>query len=517
MKRTSMKKIREVLRLKFDDIKRSDEKIAQIVEIGETTVRQYLNRAKAAGLTWPLPEGLCDKKLEELLYPIQQQQRVHDYNLPDFEYIHKELKRKGVTLSLLWEEYKNSHSNYCCYSQFCHLYKSWCATGDSWMMQVHKAGESTFIDWAGLTVPIYSCTENSIEFEAQIFVSALGASSYTFARAMRSQKVPDWCNAHKHMNAFYGGISEYWIPDNLKSGIAKSDRYEPNVQETYEDMARHYQVAIVPARVRRPQDKSKAESAVYLVENQILAPLRNRKFFSLEELNEAMSELLEMLNKTPFQKTPGSSRYSLYLEIEKLALTPLPATTYEMFYYGRETLNQGYHIFVEGVPYSVPYRLIGKSIESRYNERIVEFFYNSKQIAIHQRSFKVGIPSTDSKHQPIKHQRHAESINPENIKEQAAKMGESVLAWISYVLEDSDVKEKQRLNTALGVVRLSKTYSFARVNAACARGLFYKNFLFKGIEDILKRNLDGTSLPVAEPLRPLPQRHVNVRGPDYYL
>ncbi len=517
MKRINMRKIREVLRLKFDAVRRSDEKIAQTVGIGETTVRQYLSRAKAAGLAWPLPENLCDKNLEELLYPPIQKQRFDEYDLPNFEYIHKELKRKGVTLFLLWEEYKESHSNYCCYSRLCQLYKGWCATGDTWMIQTHKAGESTFIDWAGLTMPIYNLVDGSIDFEAQIFVSALGASSYTFGRAMRSQKVLDWCSAHKHMSAFYDGVSDYWMPDNLKSGVTKSDRYEPNIQETYEDMARHYQVAIVPARVRRPQDKSKVESAVYLVENQVLAPLRDRKFFSLEELNEAMREPLEAINKKPFQNMPGSSRYSLYLEIEKPALSPLPATAYEVLYYGRETLNQGYHIFVEGVPYSIPYKLVGKSIESRYNERTVEFFYNSKQVAIHQRSFKTGTSVTDPKHQPIKHQRHAESTDPENIKEQSLKMGESVFAWVTHVLEDSTKKEKQRLNTALGVVRLSKTYSFARVNAACARGLFYKNFLFKGIEDILKRNLDGTPLPITEILKPLPQKHVNVRGPGYYL
>ncbi len=508
-----MRKIKEVLRLKFE-VKLSVEKIAQIVGIGETTVREYLHRANEAEITWPIPDGVCDENLEEALYPIGSGR--NEFEQPDFQSLHKELAKKGVTLLLIWKEYKVSTPKYCSYSHFCRLYKEWVSVGDTWMIQTHKAGESTFIDWAGLTVPIYNPADGSIAFEAQIFVSALGASSYTFAKAMRSQKVPDWCSAHNHMNAFYEGISDYWHPDNLKSGVTKSDRYEPNIQETYEDMARHYQVAIVPARVRRPQDKSKVESAVYLVENQVLAPLRNRKFFSLEELNEAMREPLEAMNKTPFQKTPGSSRYSLYLEIEKQALSSLPATAYEVLYYGRETLNQGYHILIEGVPYSAPYKLVGKSIESRYNERTVEFFYKSKQVAIHQRSFKIGIPVTDPNHRPIKHQRHAESTDPAKIKEQAGKMGESVLAWVSYVLEDSSVKEKQRLNTALGVVRLSKTYPFARVNAACTRGLFYENFLFKGIEDILKRNLDGMSLPIAEKQKPLPG-HVNVRGPGYYL
>jgi len=194
-----MRSIREVLRLKFDGEGLSNEKISQIVGIGETTVRQYLSRAKTAGLTWPLPEELCDKKLEEILYPPKLEQRLIEYDLLDFEYIHKELKRKGVTLSLLWEEYKESHSNYCCYSQFCQLYKAWCATSDTWMIQTHKAGESTFIDWAGLTMPIYNPMDGSIDFEAQIFVSALGASYYIFCRAMKSQKISDWCDARKRL------------------------------------------------------------------------------------------------------------------------------------------------------------------------------------------------------------------------------------------------------------------------------------------------------------------------------
>jgi transposase len=517
MKRINMRKIREVLRLKFSGAKCSDEKIARIVGIGETTVRQYLNRAKEAGITWPVPEYLCDKKLEESLYSRQFEQDSDKYDLPDFESIHKELLKKGVTLSLLWEEYKKSYVNYCCYSLFCRMYKEWCATGDTWMMQSHKAGDDTFIDWAGLTFPIYNPKDGEVDFEAQIFVSALGASTYIFCEGFRTQQIPDWALAHKHMSEFYEGVSDYWIPDNCKTAVSRSNRYEPGFQGAYDALARYYKVAILPARVRRPQDKSKVEAAVYLVENQILAPLRNLKFFSLEEFNLAVRPLLMDINKKPFQKMPGSSRYSLYLEIEKPALNPLPDVPYESFYYGRETLNNGYHIFIEGVPYSVPYTLVGKSIESRHNERTVEFFYNSKQIAIHQRSFQSGIPVTKKEHQPIKHQRHAESTDPENIKTQAAKMGDSVLKWVVHVLEDPDIKEKQRLNTALGVVRLSKTYSLARVNAACARGVFYNNFFFKGIEDILKRNLDNSPLPSIETLEPLPQQHANVRGSEYYL
>lgn len=509
-----MRKIKEVLRLKFS-LQFSNEKIALVVGIGETTAREYLNRAKAAEITWPLPDEVCDKALEEALYPIIS--GGNEYDLPDFEGVTKELLKKGVTLLLLWAEYKASTPNYCCYSKYCQLYKEWRASGDASMIQTYKAGELTFIDWAGLTVPIYNSEDGSIAFEAQIFVSTLGASSYIFCTAVRSQKISDVNKAHKGMNVFYGEVTAYWVPDNFKGAVSKSNRYEPNIQVDYEAMARHNNVAVLPARVRKPQDKTKVESSVYLVENQILGRLRNRKFFSLEELNEAIIPLLKIVNETPFQKMPGSSRYSLYLEIDKPALNPLPGTPYEAFEYGKETLNKSYHIFIAGVPYSAPYTLIGKSIESRHNERTVEFWHNSRQVALHQRSFKLGVPVTDPNHQPIKHQRHAEATDPKKIKEEAEKIGESVLAWVIQVLSDPEVKERQRLNTALGVVRLSKTYSFARINAACARGVFYKNFRFKGIEDILKRNLDSTPLPLIETTKPMPQEHSNVRGPDYYL
>ena len=251
MKMIHMRKIKEVFRLKFEETKHSDEKIAQIMGIGETTVREYFNRAKTVGLTWPLPEDFCDDKLEEILYPPKLEKHFKEADLPNFEYIHNELKKKGVTLSLLWQEYKKSHSNYYCYSLFCRVYKEWCATGDTWMMQVHKSGELTFIDWAGLTFPIYNSKDGTIDFEAKIFVSALGASSYIFCEGFKSQKISDWGLAHKHMSEFYEGITEYWVPDNTKSAVIKSNRYESDFQISYDAMARHYKVAILSGGVRK--------------------------------------------------------------------------------------------------------------------------------------------------------------------------------------------------------------------------------------------------------------------------
>ena len=508
-----MMKVREVLRLKFN-LGLSNEKIAQSIGIGETTVREYLIRTKNAEITWPLPEGLCDKSLEEALYPVGHSGNM--YEKPRFEYIHQELKKQGVTLLLLWEDYKESNPKYFCYSQFCRLYRDWRSCSDTWMIQSHKAGESTFMDWAGNTMPIYNRQDGSIAFKASIYVSALGASSYTFCVALKNQQTPNLLDGHKQMNEYYGGVTETWVFDNPKTAITKANRYEPDFQEDYNALAKHYGVALLPARVRRPQDKSRAEDAVYLVETAILAPLRNERFFSLEELNAAIRIGLETLNHKPFQKMPGSSRFSLYCEIDKPALRPLPDVPYEIFLFGRETLNRGYHIYIEGIPYSVPHKLVGKRIESRYNERVVEFFYDSQRVAIHQRSFEIGIPVTNPDHQPVKHQKQAE-CTPENVKEQAQAMGESVFAWVCRVLENTDVHPKQRLNTALGVVRLSKSYSFSRINAACLRGLYYHNFLYKGVKDMLERGLDSLSLPTVENSQRLPQNHSNIRGPGYYI
>jgi len=436
------------------------------------------------------------------------------YLMPDFERIHRELQRKGVTLRLLWEEYTDSaapHTPYG-YSNFCTLFKSWKATDQTWMIQTHKAGENTFIDYAGHKVPIFDLTTGQKEFEAEIFVSALGASGYTFCLATRSQKEGDWIEAHKKMCQFYGGVTECWVPDNLKSGVTKADRYEPTVNRTYLDLSHYYGVSVTPARVRKPQDKSRVEGAVYLVETHILAPLRDRKFFSLEELNTALEELLSRVNRKPFQKMPGSSRYSQYLELEQPLLKPLPEAPYELFHWGAAVVGSQYHVVVEGKAYSVPYSFVGKRVEFRHNERTVEFFYRGKTIAIHALSKSTIV--TNPHHCPDKHREQA-NISPEAIMESALQIGKETLDWVENVLSDLSLHTKQRINTALCVVRMSKKYSRERLNAACARGLYYRNFKARGIKDILVRELDKQPLPALLPSI-LPQNHNNVRGSIYY-
>lgn len=513
MKRINMRKIREVFRLKFE-CKQSNARIARSVGIGETTVEQYLFRARRGGFTWPLPTHLDDEQLEAVLYPVIEEPS-DGYELPDFQYIHKEIKKKGVTLQILWEEYTSQKKGYS-YSRFCDLYKEWRVSDETWMPQIHKAGVNTFVDYSGLTVPIFDVKTGLKDFDAQVFVASLGASNYLFCEATRSQTQEDWIGSHKRMSEFFGGVTECWNPDNLKSGVKQADRYEPDINHSYLCLAQHCGVSVIPARVRKPKDKSKAEGGVYLTETQILARLRDRKFFSLEELNEAIRELLIKVNQKPFQKMPGSSRYSLYLEVDKPSLKPLPNTPYELFHWGQVRVNPSYHVMIEQVRYSVPYSFINKLIEFRHNERTVEFFHRGKSIAIHQRSFEKNAIITNDLHRPQKHQYQAK-CTPEEIKKEATSIGECVLSWVDKVLEDQDFHIRQRTNTALGVVRLIKTFPKERLNMACKRGLFYGLFTRKSIKNMLETKTDLEPLPEKETTTPLPQQHINVRGAGYYL
>lgn len=298
--RLSMRKIREVLRLSWGG-RLSPRAVAQSCGIGRTTVRQYLKRAEGAGLSWPLPEGLSDGALEAMLFPPPVSPTNAPRALPDWKELHKELRGKGVTLFLLWEEYKAVYPEGYEYSRFCELYRQWAGKLPVWMRQDHRAGEKLFVDYAGMTMPVTDPKTGEVR-EAQIFVATLGASNYTYVEATWTQQLPDWIAAHVRAFAFLGGVPHLVVPDNLRSGVSYSCRYEPDANPTYAELAAHYGTAILPARVNKPQDKAKVESGVQGVERRILAKLRNRTFFSLTELNQALSALLDEYNRRPFQQ-----------------------------------------------------------------------------------------------------------------------------------------------------------------------------------------------------------------------
>jgi transposase len=505
-----MKKIREVLRLRYEK-GLTQRNISKSVSIGYGTVWEYLYRAKKANLTWPLPEEMDDIALDKLLFPPCYDQPKESKPLPDYEYIHKELKRKGVTLHLLWEEYCELHPKGYKYSHFCDLYREWAEKRDVWMPQQHKSGEKIFVDYAGITVPI--CNSDGTQYEAQIFVGTLGASNYSFAEATKTQQLPDWIGSHVRMFAYFGGCSEVLVPDNLKSGVKLPHLYDPDLNPTYQEMAVHYGIAVVPSRVRSPKDKSKVEKGVKDIETQVLSRLRNKKFFSLEELNNEIRKELDNFNRRPFQKMPGC-RLSHFEELDKPYLKPLTGTPYIFAEWQKKRVGKNYHINAFGHYYSTPYTFVNEEVYVRVRENTIEIFFGTKQIASHLKSNQIGKYTTNSKHQPSNHEFYAD-CTPENLLYKAEKVGEDAKKWIQIVLDDKSKHPIIRNKICLGVLRLAKSYNEGRLDLACKRALQAGIFSCRSIEAMLKAGLDQLAIQKPE-LLALPQNHEFVRGSNYY-
>lgn len=509
--RLSMRKIQEVFRLKFV-CGLSDRQIARSCSIARSTVGEYLRRFTAAGLSWPLPPGLDVGELERLLFPQSPVVAVSDRPVPLWAHIHQELRRKGVTLALLWEEYQSTHPQGYRYSWFCDLYRAWAGKIDLVMRQEHRAGEKLFVDYAGQTVPIVERFTGEILFYAQIFVAVMGASNYTYAEATRTQTLPDWVGAHVRAFAFLGGVPEIVVPDNLKSGVTKPCRYEPDINPTYHAMAAYYETVVIPARVKKPKDKAKVEAGVLLVERWILAALRNRTFTSLTELNEAIRRLLDRLNGRPFQKLPGSRR-SMFETLDRPALRSLPAAPYVYEEWSRARVGIDYHVDVDGHFYSVPSSLVRKQVDIRITAGTVEVLFKSHRVASHARSFLKGKPTTLTEHMPSSHRRYAE-WTPERIRCWAATVGPQTEAHVLAIMEHRTHPE-QGFRAALGIMRLFKQYGTDRLEAACKRASKYRLYSYKGVANILKTGADRLDDRKSTPANP-PIVHDNIRGPEYY-
>ena len=507
--RLSMRKIKEVLRLRWE-AGLSHRAIASSCGIGCATAREYLIRAQAAGLGWPLPEELGEAELEQRLFPPPSSSDAKRPE-PDWGQVYQELRRKGVTLGLLWQEYKAVHRNGYQYSQFCNRYRVWSGTLDLPMRQTHRAGEKLFVDYAGQTMPVVDRKTGEVH-EVQVFVAASGASSYTYVEATWTQTLPDWIGAHVRCFAFLGGVHEIIVPDNLKAGVSSACRYEPDLNPTYAELARHYGCAIVPARVRKPRDKAKVENAVQGVERSILAPLRNRTFFSLAELNQAIWERLDEYNRKPFQKLEGSRR-SVFEELDRPALKPLPAQAYEFAEWKEATVNIDYHVDADGHYYSVPHALVRQRVEVRLTATTVEVFHKGKRVASHFRAHHKGRHTTVKEHMPKAHQQHLE-WSPQRIIRWAEKAGPATAEVVEHILSSRPHPE-QGYRSCLGILRLGKHYSAGRLEAACRRAIALNAFSYRNIESILKNGLDQQPLPQSAPEPPV-IHHDNVRGPEYY-
>jgi transposase len=472
-------------------------------------VSEYVTHAKAAGLSWPLPEGMSEEQLEEQLFP-RKACAGRQIPQPDWQYVNKELKRKSVTLSLLWVEYRQEQPDGYGYSQFCHRYRQWKQQLNPTMRQKHKAGEKLFVDYAGQTVAVVDPQTGEIR-EAQIFVATLGASNYTYAEAHWSQSLPNWIAAHVRALEFLGGVPAILVPDNLKAGVKSPNRYEPDLNPTYQDFSRHYSIAVVPTRVRKPRDKAKVEVGVQVVERWILARLRERTFFSLAELNQAIAELLAELNRREM-KHLGQSRLELFAEVDQPALAPLPERPYEFALWKQARVHIDYHVSFDKHFYSVPYTLTGKEVAIRATEKTVEIYYQRRRVASHPRSTAQGRFSTHSVHMPPEHQFYSQ-WSPERFLRWAREIGEQTRELISRVL-DARRHPEQAYRTCLGVLGLAKRYSPERLEAACQRANSAGIQSYKGVHNILKNKLDQRPLePV--PDNPLPP-HDNIRGQKYY-
>jgi transposase len=508
-KRLSMRKIKEVLRLKASGM--SNRKIAQSCGVSRPTVGEYLQRALRAGVTWPLAEDLSDTALEHQLFPEPPTPAQRDQALPDWLYIKKELRLKNVTLFLLWEEYRARHPKGYQYSWFCERYRHWAGTLDRVMRQDHRVGEKLFVDYAGHTIPVVNQHTGEIH-EAQIFVAVLGASNYTYAEATWTQNLSDWIGSHQRALEFIGGVPEIIVPDNLKSGVTKAHLYDPDINPTYQEFASHHGVAVIPARVRRPKDKAKAEVGVQIVERWILAALRNHTFFSLTDLNRAIRKLLERLNARPFKKLPGC-RLELFTSLDQPALKPLPATAYTYAEWKKVRVHIDYHVEIKGHYYSVPHQLTKKQLDARITGHTVECFYNNKRVASHVRSNRKGGHTTLREHMPKSHQQYGD-WSPDRFIRWAEKMGPATVQTITAVLS-SRHHPQQGYRTCLGILRLSKPYGEDRLEAACGRALLLGTSRYKSIESILKHGLDSKPIPEQQDLN-LPEDHDNIRGPSYY-
>lgn len=505
-----MRKIREVLRLVWV-CGLTRRQAAQSCGIGRTTVREYVERAEAAGLSWAEVEALDGEALERRLFPPPAVVAPGERPVPEWSEVQAELRRPGVTLKLVWEEYRATHPEGYGYSRFCELYQAWRGRVDVVMRQEHKAGETLFVDYAGQTVPVVDRRTGEIR-EAQVFVAVLGASNYTYTEATWTQGLADWIGAHVRAFSFFGSVPRTVVPDNLKSGVSRACRYEPELNATYHDLAVHYGVAVVPARVGKPRDKAKVEVGVQIVERELLAPLRDRTFFRLAEVNQALAERLAALNERRFQKLPGSRR-ELFERLERPAMQPLPAVPYDFAEWRKARVNIDYHVDVLGHYYSVPYQLVKQEVEIRLGARTVECFLGGRRVASHRRDDTPGRHTTVVEHMPRSHRDYAQ-WTPERLIRWAGKTDPAVAQVVEVVL-GSRVHPQHGFRPCLGILRLGHQYGEERLRAACQRALEIGSPSYRSVRSILEKGLDRKPQE-AEGQPVLPLDHDNLRGAAYY-
>ena len=469
-----------------------------------------IRRARRAGLGWPLPEGLTDEALECRLYPPPAVAAKDRRPQPDWAAVHRELRRPGVTLQLLWEEHRAGYPDGYGYSRFCDLYRAFEVRLSPTMRQSHVAGERLFVDYAGTTLEVIDASTGAA-MTTQLFVAALGASNYTYAEATWTQGLADWIGSHTRTFAFIGGVTAMVVSDNLRSGITKACFYEPAVNRTYAEMAAHYDTAIVPARPYKARDKAKVEVAVQIATRFIIAKLRNRRFFSLSELNAAIAEQVTQINNR-MSRHLGASRRVLFEELERPALKPLPAEPYVFAEWKGCRVGLDYHVEIEKHYYSVPHQLLREKVWARITARTVEVLHRGKRVAAHVRSSSNRKHTTVREHMPSSHRRYAD-WTPERLRRQAGEIGRNTSALVEIILRERAHPE-QGFRACVGILRLAKTYGRERLEAACSRALEIGARSYSSVNSILKNNIDRRrpAMPADGPAI----AHDNIRGPTYF-
>ena len=508
--RLPMRKIRDVLRLSAAGL--SKRKIAASLGISATAAGDCLRRAGRAGVVWPLPEGITDEILEARLYPAATAIAAMSARRPrpDWAAIHRELRRPGVTLQLLWEEHRATCPDGYGYSRFCELYRAFEARLSPTMRQTHVAGERLFVDYAGATLAVIDPSTGAA-LPAQLFVAALGASNYTYAEATWTQGLADWIGSHTRAFAFLGGVTAMVVSDNLKSGVAKACFYEPAVNRSYAEMAAHYDTAIVPARPHKPRDKAKVEAAVQVATRFIVAKLRNRRFFSLTALNVAIAELVAQLNAR-VSRHLGASRRALFEELDRPALRSLPAEPYVFAAWKQCTVGLDYHVEIDKHYYSAPHGLLREKVWARVTTRTVELFHRGKRVAAHVRASSNRKHTTVRDHMPSSHRRYAD-WTPERLRRQAGEIGDCAAALVEIILRERAHPE-QGFRASIGILRLAKTYGRERLEAACRRAIAIGARSYSSVHSILKNDLDRRR--PATPADGPSIVHDNIRGPAYF-
>lgn len=507
--RLEMRKIREILRLRAQG--RSVREVARSLGISVGAVQKTASRAVATGLTWELAEAMDEPALEERLYGVAAKPGA-DRARPDPVYMHKELRRTGVTLELLHLEYLEAHPTGLRHTAFCEVYRRWLAKVSVVMRQVHKGAEKCFVDYSGAK-PAYFDPQTGQQIEVEVFVAVLGASNYTYAEATMTQQVPDFIGAHTRAFQYFGGVTEVVVPDQLKSAVVKSCRYEPGIQRSYAEMARHYGTAIVPARPHKPRDKAKVEVAVQIAQRWILGRLRNQSFFSLGELNQRIAELLEDLNLRPMKKLGGVTRRELYERYDRPALRALPSQAYEISVWREVTVNTDYHIEYEKHWYSAPYQLVKQTVWVRATVGTVELYHRGQRVASHPRDAQPYKHTTAIEHMPQAHQHQSKGVDA--VVAWGMAVGPMTAAMVERLLAANPVRE-QGWRSARGLQRVGEKHGPERMELACERALKLGARSYKVVANILSLKRENLPLPGEEPRNAIAIEHENVRGSEYY-